>query len=227
MSYIVNLAIKARSAVVIGAGSVASRKINDLLEAGAFVVVIAPAACPQVEELAAASRIRLHRRRYAAGDLQEAFLVIAATDDEELNAQVSRDAESLGRLVNVVDRPALCTFTMPAVLRRDDLTIAVSTEGRCPALSGVMREELSVGFGPEYAEVVHVFGEIRREMIAQGWSGRTIRENVRQLYHAGIVEVIRTDDREALVALLRTRLGAAFPVPPSIGIGRPIPTGLE
>jgi precorrin-2 dehydrogenase/sirohydrochlorin ferrochelatase len=112
-------------------------------------------------------------------------VAIAATDDEALNARVSADAAAISVLVNVVDRPALCTFTVPATLRRGGLTIAVATEGQCPALAGILREELEERYGPEYAELAGLFGEARKKMIELGWDGRRIRETLAGMYRTG------------------------------------------
>ena len=219
MSYLVNLVIEQQPALVVGGGTIAARKIHDLLEARAEVTVISPVVCPEIQELAATGRIHLRRRPYAAGDLGDAYLVIAATDDEDLNAAISREAQSLRLPVNVVDRPALCTFTLPAVVRRGDLTIAVSTAGQCPALASVMREELAERYGDEYAEVVRVLGDIRRRLMAEGWTGSRIREAIDRFYRGGIAEMIRTNDRMGLAALFQTILGAGFPLPPGITSG--------
>jgi precorrin-2 dehydrogenase / sirohydrochlorin ferrochelatase len=182
MSYLVNLALEGRAAVVVGGGEVAARKVQALLAAKAHVTVIAPQLCDDLEALAAEKRIVAHGRPYRAGDLAGAFVAVAATDDEVLNARVAVDAAALNVLVNVVDRPALCTFTVPATLHRGDLTMAVSTEGRCPALAGILREELEQRYGPEYAELVDRFAESRKRMIAQGWDGPRIRETLARIY---------------------------------------------
>jgi len=213
MSYPVNLTVKGRPAVVVGAGNVASRKVRDLLEAGADVTVMAPSVCAEIAELAGAGRILLLRGPYSTEGLRGAFLAIAATDDEELNARISRDAQALGILINVVDRPALCTFTLPAVVRRGDFAVTISTEGQSPALASIMREELSGVFGPEWAKAAQAFGEIRREMMARGWTSEAIREASRRLYDGGIVEMIRASDQAALAALVHTALGTDFPAP--------------
>jgi precorrin-2 dehydrogenase/sirohydrochlorin ferrochelatase len=210
MSYIINIAVERRLAVVVGAGSVARRKALDLVEAGATVTVIAPAACSQIEGLAGASRITLVRRPYAPGDLRGACLAIAATDDEDLNVRISRDAQSLGIPVNVVDRPALCTFTVPATVRRGDLTVAIATEGRCPAFAGVLREEFSARLGPEYAELVRLMGDLRQQMIAHDWNGRRIREGVHRLYGSGILDAVRRSDAAAVAEVVRSCLGTDF-----------------
>jgi len=185
MSYLVNLALKGRAVAVIGGGEVAARKVEDLLAAKANVTVIAPQICDGIAALADKKLIVAHARPYRTGDLAGAFLAIAATDDENLNARIYGDAAAMNLLVNVVDRPALCTFTVPATVHRGDLTIAIATEGRCPALSGILREELEERYGPEYAELVDVFGEVRKKMIELGWNGQRIRETLAGMYRSG------------------------------------------
>ena len=204
MSYLVNLALEGRAAVVIGGGEVAARKVQDLLAAKANVTVIAPHLCGQIVALADEKRIVAHGRPYRTGDLAGAFVAIAATDDEDLNARISGDAAALNVLVNVVDRPALCTFTVPATVRRGDLTLAISTEGRCPALAGILREELEERYGPEYSELVGLFGELRKKMIELGWDGRRIRETLAGIYRDGAIQRIAAGDRRLLDEFLRS-----------------------
>ena len=197
MSYLVNLALEGRAAVVIGGGEVAARKVQDLLAAKANVTVIAPQLCDGIVALADEKRIVAHGRPYRTGDLAGAFVAIAATDDEDLNARIYGDAAAMNVLVNVVDRPALCTFTVPATVHRGDLTIAIATEGRCPALAGILREELEGRYGPEYAELVSLFGELRKKMIELGWNGQRIRETLAGIYRGGVMERIAAGDWQA------------------------------
>jgi precorrin-2 dehydrogenase/sirohydrochlorin ferrochelatase len=185
MSYLLNLALEGRAAVVVGGGEVAARKVQNLLAAKANVTVIAPQLCDGIVALADEKRIVAHRRPYSTEDLAGAFVAIAATDDEGLNARVAEDAAAMNVLVNVVDRPALCTFTVPATVRRGDLTLAIATEGRCPALAEILREELEERYGPEYAELVSLFGEARKKMIELGWNGQRVRETLAGMYRDG------------------------------------------
>jgi len=180
MGYMVNLVVEGREALIVGGGEIASRKVEDLLAAKARVTLVAPSVCQKIEALA--DRIQLHRRPYDPGDIGDAFVVIAATDDEDLNTAVSRDCAARNVPVNVVDRPALCTFTVPATVHRGDLTIAIATNGRCPALASILREELEGRYGEEYGELVERFAQLRQEMIAQGWSGPKIREKLAAIY---------------------------------------------
>ena len=213
MGYMVNLAVEGRLAVVIGGGQVAARKLQDLLAAGARVVVFAPNACERVIALAEEKRIQLHRRPYAKADLAGAFLAVGATGDQEVNARVAGDAASMGVLVNVVDCPAFCTFTVPATVSRGDLTIAIGTEGRCPALAGILRDELDERYGEEYAALVDLFADLRKTMIALAWDGGRIRETFTELYRNGVAEFIANGERQPLNDFLQSRLGAAFPLP--------------
>lgn len=213
MGYVVNLVLDGRPAVVIGGGSVAARKIGDLLAANAKVRVIASEVCAEVRSLADRGLISGEWRPYATTDLDGAFLSIAATDEESVNARVAADAQARNILVNVVDRPELCTFTLPAVGRRGHLTFAVATDGLCPSLSVVVRDEIMERYGAEYAEVVSLFGKLRKEMIGLGWDGRRIAETVSEMYQAGIARLLRGVDRKGLEDFLRARLGTEFPWP--------------
>ena len=213
MGYVVNLVLDGKPAVVVGGGSVAARKVEDLLAAKAKVRVVAVEVCAKLQSLADRGLISGEWRSYVAGDLDGASLAIAATDDESVNARVAADAQARNILVNVVDRPALCTFTLPAVGRRGNLTFAVATDGLCPSLAGVLRAEIMDRYGPEYAELVSLFGRLRERMIAMGWDGRRITDAVSEIYRAGIAHVISAGDRSLLDELLRTKLGPEFQLP--------------
>jgi precorrin-2 dehydrogenase / sirohydrochlorin ferrochelatase len=206
MSYMVNLVVEGKPAVVIGGGEVAARKVQDLVAAQACVTVIAPHPGDTIHELAKAGRIALHLRPYATDDLAGAFIAIAATDDEDVNRRVAADAARLNVLVNVVDRPAMCTFTAPATVCRGDLTLAVATQGRCPALAGILREELEQRYGPEYAGLVSLFGELRDRMIARGWNGNSIRATLTDIYRNRVIDYIAAGDRQKLQDFLASWL---------------------
>jgi siroheme synthase-like protein len=212
MSYMANLIVEGRAAVVVGGGEVAARKVEDLLAAKAGVTVVAPRAGDRMVALANQRRIRIHCRRYETGDLAGAFLAVAATGDAEVNARVARDAAAMNVLVNVVDCPALCTFTVPATVHRGDLTLAIATEGRCPALAAILRRELETTYGPEYAALVNLFAALRQEMLAQSWDSRRIRETLAQAYGDGVARLIACGEPEALRSCLRYRLGPEFPI---------------
>jgi precorrin-2 dehydrogenase/sirohydrochlorin ferrochelatase len=207
VSYLINLTLAGQPALVVGAGTIAARKIESLLDAGAKVTVVAPRVCTDVERLATARRIALDRRAYAADDVRGMRVVVAATDDEQVTAGVSRDATSAGVLVNVVDRPALCTFTIPAVVRRGDLTLAVATEGQCPACARALREELEERYGPEYGDALQLLGRARTRLREAGWDNARVQAALADLWRAGIVECVKRRDEARIRSLLESRLG--------------------
>jgi uroporphyrin-III C-methyltransferase len=160
------LKLEGRSGLLVGAGTVALEKINSLLITGLRLRVIAPEAKPQIQELARNDRLDWIQRRFDAADLDDNFVVIAATDDPEVNATVYREAVRRGILVNSVDDPPHCDFYFGSVVRRGNLQIAISTAGESPAVAQRLRREidarLSVDIGPWLSNL----GAFRREVLA-------------------------------------------------------------
>ena len=161
------LKLEGRRCLVVGAGAVAEGKIRGLLEAGASVQVVAPEAVLQVQKWAWEGAIGWKARRFQPHDLDGAFLVIAAMSSPDLNAQVFNEARERKVLCNSVDDPEHCDFYYPAVVNRGDLQIAISTNGRSPALAQRLRQELEEQFGPEYEAWVKELGEARKELTAK------------------------------------------------------------
>jgi siroheme synthase-like protein len=147
--------------VVVGGGRIAARKVTALIEAGACPVVISPALCEPLRCQAQRGEVQVIERSYRPGDLRGARFAIAATDDPAVNEAVWREAESLGCLVNVVDDPAHCTFYVPAIVRRGELTISISTGGNSPALARRLREALEAQFDAGYEPFLSLLGELR------------------------------------------------------------------
>ena len=141
-TYPVSLVLQDRAALVVGGGAVATRKVEGLLPAGAHVTVVAPEVPEALRALADAGRCAWRAKAYDAADLSGADIVFVATDDEDVNARAYRDASGAHLMVNVADRPELCTFFLPSVLRRGKLSIAVSTEGASPLTARRLRSEL-------------------------------------------------------------------------------------
>ena len=162
--YPVFIDVKGRRCVVIGGGKIGEEKVLKLLECGAQVVVISPEVDGGVSDLADGERVTWHRREYRPGDLEGAFIAIAATDDNRVNRRIAEEAGERNVLLNVVDVTHLCTFIAPAVARRGDVTIAVSTGGASPALARKFREELSRTWLLEYADLTPVLSEARAEL---------------------------------------------------------------
>jgi precorrin-2 dehydrogenase/sirohydrochlorin ferrochelatase len=210
VSYLVNLVLEGRRALVVGGGEVALRKVGDLLAAKAAVSVVAIEACAGMRSLIESGRVTGWLRAYRKTDLDGAFLVVAATNDKGVNEWIHQDALALGVLVNVVDDPPLCTFTVPATVHRGLLTVAVATDGNCPALAGILREELDAKYGLEYVDLLNLMGALRRQMIARRWDGARIRDAVRALYHGGVVEALAAHDLERVRTIVRSHLDADF-----------------
>ncbi len=149
-SYPVNLVgLENQRCVVIGGGAVAARKVAGLIAAGARPVVVSPTLQPELAVLHCAGQFEYFSRSFQEEDLSGAFLVIAASDDPELNQRVWKLAQRRGILVNVVDSPAMCNFFAPAVIRRGDFVLSISTGGAAPALASHVRKMLEIQFGPE------------------------------------------------------------------------------
>ncbi len=164
--------LDSRRAFVTGGGQVATRKVEGLLEAGAPVTVISPQFTPELERWIAAGRVTAVRRAYSCGLLQTLGarpqdIVIAAAGDEAANCQVWEEASALGCLVNVVDDPRHSNFILPAVLRRGEVSVAVSTGGASPALAARLRDRIAGVVGPETAELAALLAALRPELIAR------------------------------------------------------------
>lgn len=165
-TYPVNLVVDGRPCLVVGGGHIALRKVEGLLACHAAVTVIAPEVDPALKTLP----ITIHQRPYAQGDAAGFRLAIAATDDPAVNKAVHDDAEAAGVWVNSADDPDRCTFTLPSVVRRGPLTVAVSTGGHSPALATWLRERLEAEMGPEYETLLDLLSEERAALQAQGRS---------------------------------------------------------
>jgi precorrin-2 dehydrogenase/sirohydrochlorin ferrochelatase len=158
--------LEGKQCLVVGAGNVGEPKIGGLLETGARIRVVALNASSVVREWANAGRIELELRAFRAEDLDGAFLAVVATASRTLNERVYHEARRRGVLCNVVDVPDLCDFFYPAIVRRGDLQIAVSTGGQSPSLAQKIRQQLEKQFGPAYATWVAELGETRKLILA-------------------------------------------------------------
>jgi precorrin-2 dehydrogenase/sirohydrochlorin ferrochelatase len=156
------LDLAGRRCVVIGAGAVAEQKIRGLVAAGARLRVIAPHATPYLQRLARWKKISWQRREFAAGDLEGALLVVAATSSPSTHAKIYREARRRKVLCNVVDVPPECDFYYPAIVRRGSLQIAISTGGQSPALAQRLRRHLETELSPHYSRWVAELGRKRR-----------------------------------------------------------------
>ncbi len=157
-------------------GEVAWRKVCSLQDAGAKVTVVSPEFCPELEKLLGVERIK---RKYDESFLEGSSVVIASTNDEEVNKKIYYDAVKRGLLVNVVDRPEFCSFIVPATIMRGDLCVSISTGGASPALARNIRESLENLFGKEYDEFTKLLSEMRKWVLAE-ISDETVRRDILQ-----------------------------------------------
>jgi len=169
-----------RQCLVVGAGRVGEPKIGGLIDTGAQIRVVAIEATQTVREWARTGKIELELRVFSANDLDGAFLAIVATASRSLNELVDREAQRRGVLCNVVDVPDYCDFFYPAVVRRGDLQIAISTSGQSPSLAQKLRQQLERQFGPGYGTWVAELGETRRLVLASELD----RERKQNLLHS-------------------------------------------
>jgi siroheme synthase-like protein len=185
----VNLLVRGRKVVVVGAGRIAARKIEPLLELGADVVVVAPAVAADVRAWVDAGRCRLIEREFEAADLEGAWFALTATDDPAVNAAVYEAGEAARVWVNSADDPANCSFTMMSVIRRADLVVAVGTGGRSPALATYLRRFLTEELGPEYETLLELLSEAREGLRASGRSSESA--DWQRAFDSGIVDLVR------------------------------------
>ncbi len=167
--YPIFLHIGGRKVTVVGGGQIAERKIKQLVDCGAIVEVISSELCPGIGKLAATGLIEVRGHDFAPGDLEGAYLAIAATDNPQVNKQIAQEARDRNILVNVATELGESSFILPAVIRRGDLVIAISTSGLSPALARMVKEELEQNFiGQEYATLLEIISKARSELRQQG-----------------------------------------------------------
>jgi precorrin-2 dehydrogenase/sirohydrochlorin ferrochelatase len=182
------LKLEGRRCLVVGAGHVAEGKIASLIESGASVEVVAKHALPTIAQWSDEGRIGLQLRSFSRDDLDDVFLCVVATSSSDLNKNIYYEANRRGVVCNVVDVPDLCDFYYPAVVRRGDLQIAISTNGHSPALAKRLREQLEQQFGPAYAEWVAELGETRKLVMESELNTDQKRELVLSLANRAAVE---------------------------------------
>ncbi|MFC1591013.1 bifunctional precorrin-2 dehydrogenase/sirohydrochlorin ferrochelatase [Thermodesulfobacteriota bacterium] len=159
--YPVALKIAGKQCLVIGGGKVALRKVIGLLECAAIVTVVSPDVDSEIGELADSGAIVWRMQAYAADVLNGMHIVIVATSDHELNRSIAARCRKLGIMVNVVDVPELCDFFVPAVLRRQSLTVAVATDGKSPLLARILRQMLESIITEDYGDFLEQLGRHR------------------------------------------------------------------
>jgi len=191
-----NIRMQGKLVVIIGGGSVALRKLGKLLAAGAVVRVVAIEICTGINALKDSEKVAVRVGHYMAADLDNAFLVIAATNDKIVNDQVRDDAQQRGILITIADNPSAGDCTFPALLQLGDLDIAVSTGGRCPTFAIDVRDQIARHIGGEYAEILERVAAEREKLLTNGNSSTYNAQILRSLASSLIAEF--TDRKELL-----------------------------
>ena len=150
--YPIYLDLENKQVLVVGGGKIAQRKVETLLEYGAVVTIVSPALTPELQEMVNRNSCVWFKKEYSTEDINNAELIYSCTDQEEVNAQISADAQAAMRLINVVDDPVKCSFIVPSILKRGDLSIAVSTAGSSPIVARQIRAELENLYGDEMSD---------------------------------------------------------------------------
>jgi len=189
---------------------VGTRKVMTLLDCGAKVTVVSNEVTRQLLKLADSGSIVLKKRPFQISDLDKMFLVIGATDNPELNLQIHTQAEQVGMLCNIADRPEVCNFILPAIVNRGDLIIAISTSGKSPAFAKMMRKNLEKEFGTEYAELLQLMGGIRNKLLNQDHEPEAHKPLFEKLIQRDLVKMIKDRDIVAINSLLFEILGEGY-----------------
>ncbi len=201
------LRVAGRRCLVVGGGQVAEQKVAALLKAEARVTVISPEATTTIRQLASARTIEYQPRCYTRGDVRGCWLVFAATDDAQVQQRLRSEACDTGVLLNVVDRPELCDFIVPAVMEQGDLVVATSTGGASPALAKRIRRELKESFGPEYAEALQLLRRLRQRLKGRVETAAERERILNALVNSPLLDYLRQRQMRAIDQLLAETAG--------------------
>ena len=207
--YPIIMNLERRRVIVIGGGPVAERKIMGLLETGPLITVISPELGQRLRELASEERIDWIAEHFDPSLLDrfdEIALIFGATSSRQVNLMIHEAATKRKILCNIADVPDLCTFIVPAVITQGELMIAVTTGGSSPALARRIREDLEKRFGPEYAELTKVLGELRKLVLSAGGPSNENRKLFMEIVDSELLAALRENDRNRVLAILRTIL---------------------
>lgn len=208
MGYLpINVDVTGLPCLVVGGGPVAERKIMTLWESGAQVRLVSQELTPGLQKMVAIGKVTFLGPEFVIDHLTDISLVFAATSDQELNDRISRQAKARGLWVNVADQPELCSFFLPATVKRGDLTISVSTNGHSPALAARLRTWLEEEIGPEYGLFVELMGRIRPKVLAERRPSRENRIIFQSLLDSELLDCLALGDLDRADDVLQRILG--------------------
>ena len=204
--YPVNLDIQNKNCLVIGGGSVAERKIQTLIKCGAIVTAVAIKASDAIKALADLNKINLKIKKYESADLKDMFLVIGATNNNQVNCNISADAKRLKAICNIADCPKKCDFILPSIVKKGDLVISISTSGKSPALAKKLRKDLQKQFGEEYAKVLNLLGVIRKILLSRAHEPEAHKDVFENLINSRLFEAVKKKDTDAVKTIINDAL---------------------
>ncbi|HOQ08810.1 MAG TPA: bifunctional precorrin-2 dehydrogenase/sirohydrochlorin ferrochelatase [Syntrophomonadaceae bacterium] len=171
------VSLENKRCLVVGGGKVAERKVENLLEYPVQIDLVSPQATPKLQNWAAEGKVNWIARNFQLTDIQDAFLVFAATDDLQINREIARLCQKEGILVNAVDDPAYCDFFVPSIIRRNSLVLAISTEGKSPAYAKRLRRQMEEIITDAHGKFVDLLGE-QREIVKETVPDIRIRQAI-------------------------------------------------
>ena len=195
------LDVRARPVIVIGGDRIAAEKAAALVASGARVSVLSPDFSAEVLALAERGEVTLRAKNYETGDLAGAFVVVAATTDQQLIEAIWQETQQNGQPVNIVDVPRYCTFILPSVLRRGKLTVTVSTEGASPSLAKRIRQQLEESFPPAYEDYIDLADQARVHLRRQGIAYDTRDEFFRDFMASAVLDALSAGERSRALEL--------------------------
>ena len=208
--YPIFLDVKHRRCLVVGGGSVGARKVMTLLDCGASVTVVSPRISEKLAALAKNDSLIVEKRPFKFSDLKDKFLVIGATDNQELNQQIHAESERLDILCNIADQPEACNFILPSIVKKGDLVIAISTSGKSPAFAKKLRKDFEKLLGNEYATFLELMGTIRKKLLAEEHKPEAHKPLFEELINRGLIEMIKDRRKKDINLLLSEILGEGY-----------------
>jgi len=208
--YPIYLELRNQPCIVIGGGKIAEGKVEGLLATGATVTIVSPDLTSHLHTLVEQNQVAHIARTYQQGDLTGAFMVICATDQTEINHQVWQEALANQQLVNVVDDTPRCNFIAPAILRKGDLNIAISTGGKAPALAVRLKERLQKEIGPQYERFLELSGQLREPLTRNIPDFETRKKLWYELVDSDVLNLIANGNEAAALDLISDVVGFRF-----------------
>lgn len=188
--------------LVVGGGSVATRKVENLLEFGAYPTIISPRVTDKLLELINKLGLNYFQRQYRRGDSRGFSIIFVATDDSEVDTLILEDCYGTETLLNFSDKPDICNFIMPSFVRRDDLVIAISTQGKAPFLSKYIREYLEKHFPSDYGDFVQLAKLLRAKILELGIQKQKKDALLEEFLSINWLEIIRDDGYDFAILLI-------------------------